>query len=102
MDQAQRRHLPLHFQALASPVRLRMLEYLAEAGEESVKALAEHLRMSQPRVSWYLAMLKRGGVVRQRREGRQVYCSLDQEAIRRHQRAFWEMLIEKKKIGVRV
>jgi len=102
MDQAQRRQLPLHFQALASPVRLRMLEHLAEVGEENVKALAEHLRMSQPRVSWHLAMLRRGGVVRQRREGRQVYCSLDQEAIRRHQRAFWEMLIEKKRIGVRV
>jgi DNA-binding transcriptional ArsR family regulator len=102
MDQAERRQLPLHFRALASPIRLRMLERLAETGEESVKGLAEYLRMSQPRVSWHLAMLRRGGVVRQRREGRQVYCSLDQEAIRRYQRVFWDLLIEKKRIGVRV
>jgi DNA-binding transcriptional ArsR family regulator len=95
-----RRQLPAHFQALASPVRLRILERLAEVGEVSVSDIALYMRMSQPRVSWHLAMLKRGGVVRRRREGRQVYCSLDLEAIRRSQLAFWELLNEKRRIGV--
>ena len=97
-----RRQLPVHFQALAHPVRLEILERLAEAGEVSVNDLARHLRMSQPRVSWHLAMLRRGGVIRQRREGRQVHCSLDLEAIRRHQRDFWALLDEKRRIGVSV
>jgi len=97
-----RRRLPVHFQALAHPIRLGILERLAEAGEVSVKDLALHLRLSQPRVSWHLAMLRRGGVIRQRKEGRQVYCSLDLEAVRRHQRVFWELLDEKRRIGVSV
>ena len=95
----ERRHLPAHFKALASPTRLRILERLAEVGEDSVNDLARRLRMSQPRVSWHLAMLRRGGVVRQRKEGRVVYCSVDMEGIRRRQLAFWELLTEKKRIG---
>jgi DNA-binding transcriptional ArsR family regulator len=99
---AERRHLPVHFRALASPTRLRMLELLAERGELGVKELAVSLRMSQPRVSWHLSMLRRGGAVRTRRDGRQVHCSLDLEGIRRHQVALWELLNEKRTIGVRL
>jgi len=81
-----RRELPDHFLALANPTRLRILQRLAEVGEESVNDLAAAMRMSQPRISWHLRMLRVGGAVRQRREGRQVYCSLDAESIvRRHQ-----------------
>lgn len=81
-----RRELPDHFLALANPTRLRILQRLGEAGEESVNDLALALRMSQPRISWHLRMLRVGGVIRQRREGRQVYCSLDVENIaQRHQ-----------------
>ena len=94
----QRRYLPAFFQALASPTRLRILERLAEVGEGSVNDLARHLRMSQPRVSWHLAMLRRGGAVRRRKEGRQVYCSVDMDAIRLRQLALWELLTEKKTI----
>jgi len=101
-QQVERRQLPVHFRALASPTRLHILERLAEGGELSVKELAASLRMSQPRVSWHLALLRRGGAVRTRKEGRQVHCSLDLEGIRRHQLALWELLNEKRTIGVRV
>jgi DNA-binding transcriptional ArsR family regulator len=97
--QIERRQLPLHFRALASPTRLHILECLAERGELSVKELAASLRMSQPRVSWHLAMLRRGGVVRTRKDGRQVNCSLDLEGVRRHQAALWELLDEKTTAG---
>src|SRR5215467_1547312 len=99
--QIHRRQLPIHFRALASPTRLTILERLAERAEMSVKELAASLRMSQPRVSWHLAMLRRGGTVRTRKEGRQVHCSLDLEGIRRHQAALWELLNDKRTIGVR-
>jgi DNA-binding transcriptional ArsR family regulator len=101
-SQIERRLLPVHFRALASPTRLHILERLAERGELSVKELAASLRMSQPRVSWHLALLRRGGAVRTRKEGRQVHCSLDLEGIRRHQLAFWELLDEKRTIGGRL
>lgn len=93
--QIERRQLPLHFRALASPTRLTILIRLAEEGELSVKDLAASLRMSQPRVSWHLALLRRGGAVRTRKEGRQVHCSPDLEGIKRHQLAFWELLSAK-------
>jgi ArsR family transcriptional regulator len=99
--QIQWRQLSLHFRALASPTRLYILERLAEHGEMSVKELAVSLRMSQPRVSWHLAMLRRGGQVRTRKEGRQVHCSVDLDTVRRYQLAFWELLNEKRTIGGR-
>ncbi|HLQ61488.1 MAG TPA: metalloregulator ArsR/SmtB family transcription factor [Candidatus Acidoferrales bacterium] len=80
---APRRELPDHFLALANPTRLRIVEYLAQAGERSVNDLAQHLRMSQPRVSWHLRRLRLGGVIQGRRDGREVYCSLDLDNIRR-------------------
>jgi DNA-binding transcriptional ArsR family regulator len=88
-----------HLKALAHPVRLRIVEMLAEANSEvSVNELVKALRMSQPRVSWHLSLLRRGGVVRQRREGRQVLCSLDSEKIRRCQRMLWEVASPRKAI----
>jgi DNA-binding transcriptional ArsR family regulator len=71
------RELTDHFLAFANPTRLRILERLGKVGEESVNDLATYLRMSQPRISWHLRMLRLGGVIRTRRDGRQVYCSLD-------------------------
>jgi DNA-binding transcriptional ArsR family regulator len=89
---SQRHELPDHFLAFANPTRLRILERLGAVGEESVNDLAVHLRMSQPRISWHLRMLRVGGVVRTRRDGRQVYCSLDVENIARERARLDQLL----------
>src|SRR5467141_761949 len=100
--QSPRHELPDHFLALANPTRLRILQRLGAVGEESVNDLAGYLRMSQPRISWHLRMLRVGGVIRTRREGRMVYCSLDVENIRRFRRRLDQLLgmtqIEKAKV----
>jgi ArsR family transcriptional regulator, arsenate/arsenite/antimonite-responsive transcriptional repressor len=101
--QSPRQELPDHFLALANPTRLRILERLGAVGEVSVNDLAGHLHMSQPRISWHLRMLRVGGVIRTRREGRMVYCSLDVENIAR-ERARLDQLLgikEKEKVKVR-
>jgi DNA-binding transcriptional ArsR family regulator len=90
--QNPRNELPDHFLAFANPTRLRILERLAQNGEVNVNDLAAHLHMSQPRISWHLRMLRLGGVIRTRREGRQVYCSLDVENIRHYRERLDEML----------
>jgi DNA-binding transcriptional ArsR family regulator len=90
--QNPRNEMPDHFLAFANPTRLRILERLAQAGEVNVNDLAEHMHMSQPRISWHLRMLRLGGVIRTRREGRLVYCSLDVENIRRVRERLDEML----------
>lgn len=98
---SQRHELPDHFLAFANPTRLRILQRLGEVGEENVNDLAEHLRMSQPRISWHLRMLRVGGVIRTRREGRQVYCSLDVENIARERKQLEELLGIKDSVKVR-
>src|SRR5215831_14518875 len=87
-----RNEIPDHMLAFANPTRLRILERLAAAGEVNVNDLAEYLHMSQPRISWHLRMLRLGGVIRTRREGRLVYCSLDVENIRHYRARLDEML----------
>ena len=79
----------------------RILERLGQVGEESVTDLAQHLRMSQPRISWHLRMLRVGGVVRTRRDGRQVYCSLDVENIGRERARLDQLLGIQDKLKVR-
>ena len=88
----QRHELPDHFAALANPTRLRILERLGKVGEESVNDLAAYLHMSQPRISWHLRMMRVGGVIRTRRDGRQVYCSLDIDNIARERARLDQML----------
>ena len=86
------RDLTTYFNALANPTRLRILERLGQVGEESVNDLALDLRVSQPRISWHLRLLRFGGLVKTRRAGRQVHCSLDTESIGRHYAELRQML----------
>src|ERR1700747_2895469 len=90
--QNPRHELSDHFLAFANPTRLRILERLGQVGEVNVTELAEHMHMSQPRISWHVRMLRLGGVVRVRRDGRQVWCSLDVENIR-HSRERLDQLL---------
>ena len=58
------------FNAVAEPKRLDLLEALGDR-ERSVSALVEKLGWPQPMVSKHLAVLKKVGLVSERREGRQ-------------------------------
>ena len=71
--QSPRNELPDHFLGFANPTRLRILQRLGEVGEVNVTELAEYLHMSQPRISWHVRMLRLGGIIRVRRDGRQVW-----------------------------
>ena len=97
----ERHELTDHFLALANPTRLRILERLGDVGEENVNELAAYLHMSQPRISWHLRMLKVGGVVRTRRDGRQVYCSLDVETIARARERLDDLIGIKDRMSIR-
>src|SRR5712692_10575789 len=98
---SQRHELPDHFLAFANPTRLRILQRLGAVGEESVNDLAVHLHMSQPRISWHLRMLRVGGVVRTRRDGRQVYCSLDVDNLARERGRLEQLIRIKEQTKVR-
>lgn len=65
----------LLFSALADPTRRGIFEQLCHNGEQTVRALTASASVSQPAVSKHLAVLKRAGLVLDRREGREThYC----------------------------
>jgi DNA-binding transcriptional ArsR family regulator len=80
--------LSVHFEGLANPTRLKIVERLAAAAEVRVSELAEFCKVSQPRMSWHLRILRRAQVIRTRRIGREVFCRLDRDAIAAHMRSF--------------
>lgn len=73
------RTLKLMTRALADVARLTIVYHLAHEDDITVTALTERLGISQPLVSWHLRKLRRAGLIRTRRAGRQVYCSLDRQ-----------------------
>jgi DNA-binding transcriptional ArsR family regulator len=69
------------FNAVAEPRRREILNYLA-LQERPVGEIVAGLGLEQPSVSKHLRVLKDVGLVRVRREGRNMLYSLDAEAIR--------------------
>ena len=62
---------------VSDPTRLRVILMLHE-GEKHVGALSEHLNMSQPAVSHHLALLRHGGIIVPRRQGKNNYYALSE------------------------
>jgi DNA-binding transcriptional ArsR family regulator len=90
---------PLHahadvFLAIAHPTRRAILDRLRHR-EQPVLALAEPFDMTLPAVSQQLRILRRAGLVRERRVGRQRLYRLDPEPLEdvrdwmRHYEKFW-------------
>lgn len=68
------------FQAIAHPARRRILEFL-EKGELPVSELAKDFRATPPALSQHLTVLKKAGLVGERREGRQRFYHLTPEPL---------------------
>lgn len=64
------------FKALAAPTRREILRLLSQ-GEKSAGQLAERFEMSKPSMSHHFTVLKQAELVRQRREGQQIFYSLN-------------------------
>lgn len=68
------------FKALADPTRLRIINALLVT-DMCVYDLAALMGMSQSAVSHQLAALRASRLIRQRREGKQMFYSLDDEHV---------------------
>src|SRR5436305_902585 len=60
---------------VSDATRLQIILSLSE-GERHVGALCEQLNMSQPAVSHHLALLRHGGIISPRRQGKNNFYSL--------------------------
>ena len=65
------------FRLLGEPVRLRLLNVLAEEGEMTVGDLVEATGQRQANVSKHLGLMADEGLLTRRREGVYVYYSID-------------------------
>ena len=79
LTQSALRELRSYYRALGDVNRLRIVQILATEGEQPVSELARRLRISQPLMSWHLRRLRRAGIIRMERLGREVRCSFDRE-----------------------
>jgi DNA-binding transcriptional ArsR family regulator len=68
---------------LASEQRQQMLELFAGGVELTVGTVAERLGVGQSNASQQLAILKRGGLLASRREGKQVLYRVDTSSVER-------------------
>src|SRR5271154_1996851 len=70
------------FKSLADPTRRAIFERLCRQGEQSVWRLTGAAGVSQLAVSKHLAQLKRAGLVRLRRQGRETHYRAEPKALR--------------------
>src|SRR5581483_3175039 len=87
------RELKALCRAIGDVTRMRIIRHLAQEREVSVSDLATLFLLSQPLTSWHLRILRKTGIINTRREGRQVYCSLEPRRIAQLQQAI-DQLIE--------
>jgi DNA-binding transcriptional ArsR family regulator len=69
------------FTTLADPTRRALFERLCREGEQTVHALTAPAGISQPAVSKHLGMLKKSGLVRDRRQGRETHYSAEPKGL---------------------
>ncbi len=70
------------FRLLGDPTRVRILFALLEAGELCVCDIAAVVETSETKVSQAMRLLRAAGVVRNRRDGRNVHYRLDDAHVR--------------------
>lgn len=80
--------------ALASPVRLHILDLLAE-GEKTASDLLEVLEIPKANLSQHLAVLKDAGIIHSRKEGLYQYMNLSIPKIKEACALVRSVLIEK-------
>lgn len=64
------------FQLLGDCTRLRVVLHILERGECNVTSLCHDLALPQPTVSHHLGLLRDGGLVESRRQGKHIYYNV--------------------------
>jgi DNA-binding transcriptional ArsR family regulator len=77
------------FQAAALPLRAinnghrkLLIELLAKKGEMDVSSIYKSLKWEQPVASQHLAILRRAGIVKTRRDGKWIYYSINEKRMK--------------------
>jgi len=88
------------FKAFSDETRLRILALL-EGGERCVCEIVAALQMDQPRISFHLKVLKKAGILKERKEERWIRYSIrdDDMLVRFLLLASWERLKNDRRVA---
>ncbi len=81
--------------ALSGDIRLNIISYLA-TGEKCVCHIYEYFKISQNLVSHHLGILRESGLIKDRKDGKRVYYSLNEQNIEKVTH-FLQGIVQKKK-----
>ena len=79
------------FKALSDPTRREILRILSR-GERTAGELAEPFDMTKPSMSHHFTVLKEADVIRSRRDGQQIYYSLNTTVLEDVLTRLWDHL----------
>ena len=82
LDEAEAAELAKAFAALADPVRLRLVNLVAAAGEVCSCDLEGPLGKSQPTISHHTKVLADAGILHGEKRGRWMWWSVDRKRVR--------------------
>jgi ArsR family transcriptional regulator len=68
--------------ALADPIRFRMVQEIAAAGELSCAQIGEHFEVTQPTISHHLKILTEAEILVRRTEGKQHFTSINERLLK--------------------
>jgi DNA-binding transcriptional ArsR family regulator len=83
------------FKALADPTRREILELLRR-GEMTAGGLAEHFDISKPSMSHHFDVLKQADLVCTRREGQQIYYTLNTTVVEDLLAIIWDLFADRR------
>jgi DNA-binding transcriptional ArsR family regulator len=84
------------FKALADPTRREILRLLRR-GEMTAGELADHFDMAKPSVSHHFATLKQADLISARRDGQQIYYSLNTTVVEDVLAILWDLFPARRK-----
>ncbi len=67
------------FRAVSHPKRLEIIVMLTDLPKMNVTQIYTQLKLDQPAVSFHLKLLKMSGILIGKREGKEIYYSLNKE-----------------------
>jgi ArsR family transcriptional regulator len=79
LDEKKLRIAAKKFRAVTHPKRMYILEMLTEVPKMNVTQIYTRLKVDQPSASAHLKLLRLSGILNAKREGKEIYYSINQE-----------------------
>lgn len=80
------------FKSLGVPSRMEIFKYLQDEGESTVGKIVDYIKLTQPTVSYHLGEMKQEQILKSRREGKEVYYSINTVCPHNHEECVFKTI----------